>query len=339
MKAKTKVIMVASMLLTVCSCSRQAKPIMLQGEAQGTYYSIVYYDDQQRDMQESVDSLLKDFDQTASLWVEQSLLRRINRNETDTLNALLADMLQKSLDICKYTEGCFDCRVGRLVQAWGFSFKQQESLSNAQIDSLLHYARGNVAIDTLADGTMLIRKEYPETELDFNAIAQGYSVDLIATMFEQRGIHNYLIDVGGEVIARGCKEDGSPWCVGIERPAENKYSQREVEAAVNLKDLSVVTSGNYRKYYEKEGVRYSHTIDPVTGSPVQHSLLSASVVDEHSWRADALATAMMVMGKEKALAFAAKHPEDPAMQRMYFIYDKDGEYETYATEGFKKMMK
>lgn len=336
---KTKTGTIVCLLLLACSCSRQREPITLNGTAQGTYYSILYYDDQQRDLQKEVDSLLREFDLTASLWEEESLVRRINRNETDTLNSILADMLKKSLEMCAYTEGCFDCRVGKLVQSWGFSFKEKEELSKEQIDNLLHYARGAVGIDTQSDGTMLIRKEYPETELDFNAIAQGYSVDLIGEMFEQMGINNYLIDIGGEVIARGAKSDGRLWCVGIERPAENKYSEREVEAAVNLKDESVVTSGNYRKYYEKDGVRYSHTIDPATGFPVQHSLLSASVVDKNAWRADALATAMMVMGKEKSLEFAKKHREDAAMQKMYFIYDNAGEYETFATEGFKELMK
>lgn len=339
MKKQYWVIACLCTLFLLWGCGQTPKRIELRGEAQGTYYSIIYYDPCGRNLQGAIDTLLASFDQTASLWIDNSLIRRINRNETDTLNQWMADMLKKSLDMCDYTEGCFDCRVGRLVQAWGFSFKQKEPLSQERIDSLLLMARGRISIDTTADGVMLIRKEYPETELDFNAIAQGYSVDLIAKMLDSLGINTYLVDIGGEVITKGEKPHGERWTVGIERPAENKYSDRELETAITVTDLSVVTSGNYRKYYEKEGVRYSHTIDPTTGYPVQHSLLSATVIDYQSWRADALATAMMVMGKDRALEFAAKHPEDLALQRLYFIYsDKQG-YSTFATPQFQEFIK
>lgn len=330
--------LLAAALCTLAACSRTAQPIKLQGQAQGTYYSILYIDPQQRDLQPMVDSLLQDFDQTASLWVENSLIRRLNRNETDTLTPLFADMLQKSLDIADYTEGAFNCRVGRLVQAWGFSFKQKEELNPRTIDSLMLLAHGRVSIDTTDDGTLLLRKEHPGTELDFNAIAQGYSVDLLAQMMQRLGIQNYLIDVGGEVIAHGQKADGTPWRVGIERPAENKYSAPEIETAIELRDLSVVTSGSYRKYYEKDGTKYSHTIDPDTGRPVQHSLLSASVVDSASWRADALATALMVMGRERSQQFIAQHPDDPALQTVFFIYDSAGNYATCGTPRFNSLI-
>lgn len=326
-------------LLLGCSCQHQTQPIRLQGEAQGTYYSIIYYDSLQRDLQPQIDSLLDDFDQTASLWVEQSLLRRVNANSTDTVTPRFADLWQKSDSIRRYSRGAFDCRVGRIVQAWGFSFKQKEELAAEALDSLVRNARAEVRIDTSAQGMLTLRKSCPYTELDFNAIAQGYSVDLIAAMFDHLGIHSYLIDVGGEVIARGTKPNGENWAVGIERPAENKYSAQEIETAISLRDASVVTSGNYRKYYEKDGVKYSHTIDPSTGRPVSHTLLSASVVSSSAWYADAMATAFMVMGLEKAKAFIAAHPENPDIQTACFIYDEGGEYKTYATPEFEKLIR
>lgn len=329
----------AGWVMLLASCARQDEPIHLQGEAQGTYYSITYFDPEGRDLQPQVDSLLQAFDQTASLWVEESLLRRVNSNKTDTVSPLFADLLQKSAAIRRHTDGSFDCRVGRIVQAWGFSFKQREELSTATLDSLMLYSHAAVWLDTQDDGTILLRKELPETELDFNAIAQGYSVDLLAGMMEQYGIENYLIDVGGEVRGRGGKPDGEPWTVGIEKPAADKYGGREIETAIALKNASVVTSGNYRKYYEKEGTRYSHTIDPATGRPVTHSLLSVSVVSSEAWYADAMATAFMVMGLEKALKFIADLPEDTDIQGAAFIYDSAGTNKTYYTPGFREKIK
>ena len=310
--------------------------VRISGQAQGTYYSVIYYDSLQRNLQPEIDSLLQEFDLTASLWVDSSLLRRVNANLTDTLNPLLATLLQESLKINQYTEGAFDCRIGRLVQAWGFSFREQEELDEATLCNLLSAAHASVTVDTV-DGTFLLRKENPSTELDFNAIAQAYASDLLACYLESQGINDYLVDIGGEVICRGAKSDGSPWRVGIERPAEDRYSEQQVQTAIALRDQSVVTSGNYRKYYERDGVRYSHTIDPSTGRPVSHTLLSASVVERQCWLADAMATAYMVMGLEKGKAFIAAHPEGPGTHAVYFIYDSCGTLATYATPGFEEM--
>lgn len=311
--------------------------VRLNGEAQGTYYSILYYDSLQRDLQPQIDSLLDNFDLTASLWVDSSLLRRLNANLTDTLNPLLADLLQQSLYINRYTNGAFDCRIGRLVQAWGFSFRQREELDNHTLDSLLRAARATVTIDTV-DGTFLLRKGNPATELDFNAIAQGYASDLVAQYLETQGIISYLVDIGGEVISRGTKVNDKPWVAGIERPSKNRYSEPEVQTAIALHNQSVVTSGSYRKYYERDGVRYSHTIDPATGRPVGHTLLSVSVVEKECWLADAMATAYMVMGLEKGKAFIAAHPDGPGTHAVFFIYDSCGALATYATPGFEKMI-
>jgi thiamine biosynthesis lipoprotein len=158
-------------------------------------------------------------------------------------------------------------------------------------------------------------------------------------MLEHYGITNYLIDVGGEVIARGSKPNGSPWCVGIERPAADSVSSPVVETAIALRNAAVVTSGSYRKYYERNGIRYSHTIDPATGRPVQHSLLSVSVVDSLCWRADAMATAYMVMGLDRARQFIADHPGEPGTAEVFFIYDSCGTLCNYATPSFEQIIK
>lgn len=318
--------------LFFASC-RKPEQIRIDGQAQGTYYSIQYYDDQQRNLQPQVDSLLAAFDLEASLWVDSSLLRRLNANVTDSISPLMADMLEKSLWMCDYSDGAFDCRIGRLVQVWGFSFRERKEPDARSLNALRRAAAGRVSQSA---GRLV--KQCPDTELDFNAIAQGYSVDLLAAMFDSLGIESYLIDVGGEVIGRGAKPDGSPWRVGIERPAVDSISAPEVQMAIALHDCSVVTSGSYRKYYERDGVKYSHTIDPATGCPVRHSLLSVSVVDSTAWLADAMATAYMVMGLERGREFIASHPYGPGTSAVLFIYDSAGTMCTYATPQFEKLI-
>ncbi|MCR4659820.1 MAG: FAD:protein FMN transferase [Bacteroidales bacterium] len=319
------------------SCSQDDK-VTLRGETQGSYYSIAYYDHQNRNMQSNVNSIFDEVDRTFSLWNDSSLLRRVNEGLTDSVSPLFAYVTNLSLCMNAYTNGAFDCRVGRLVRAWGFSFKSREDLAQQAIDSLLTYARGNVSIADSGDSYRLLR-QYPETELDFNAIAQGVTSDMIKAMFIEHGIESYMADVGGEVITGAPKPDGSPWLVGIERPAANRYAEREVQLVIGVSNLAVVTSGSYRKYYEKDGVKYSHTINPTTGRPVDHTLLSATVVSDHAWRADALATAFMVMGLDSALAFIAHHPDDSNVQRALFIYtDSDGNYQTYATPQFQELI-
>lgn len=322
----------SAVALLLGACHRQ-EPVRLAGEAQGTYYSIQYFDPEQRNLQPQIDSLLQAFDRSASLWVDSSLLRRINDGQTDTLDDILSFLLQNSLRIMDYTDSAFDIRVGRLVQTWGFSFKQRSEPDSATLAALLRAAHSPVGY---ANGRFF--RHNPDTELDFNAIAQGYASDLVARLLDGYGIDSYLVDIGGEVISRGLKPDGKPWRVGIERPAEDRYSEPVVQTAITLTDASVVTSGSYRKYYEKGGVRYSHTIDPATGRPVQHSLLSVSVVEDQCWLADAMCTAYMVMGLDSARRFIAAHPDGPGTAAVYFIYDSCGTLKEYGTKEFMNLV-
>lgn len=325
-------------VLLFAACNRMPQPVRLQGEAQGTYYSVTYYDSLQRNLQSDIDSLLADFDLTASLWVDSSLLRRVNDRGDSLVNSLFATLVEKSVEMNKLTDGAFDCTVGRLVKAWGFGFSKREEINETTIDSLLRYVgpQPSIVYDTL--GRPIVRKPFSATTFDFNAIAQGYASDLIGQYLEKQGIANYIVDIGGEVCAKGCKPDGSAWRVGIERPAENRYSSPEIETTITLHDQAVVTSGSYRKYYENNGIRYSHTIDPTTGRPVEHTLLSVSVVDTAAWRADALATAFMVMGLDRALQFIGQHPDDSGTQAVFFIYSDSDGYRTYATPAFEEMI-
>lgn len=331
--------MMAALILQGCTNSqkREEASIRINGLAQGTYYTVIYYDEKGRDLKRSIDSILNDFDQTASLWVDSSLIRRVNENKDSVVNDLFATLTTLSTEMNLYTGGAFDCTVGNLVKAWGFSFSDTVKISDRIVDSLLQYT-GKQPVIVERGNQKIVRKPSPNVTFDFNAIAQGYSTDMICLYLEQKGITNYIVDIGGEVRAKGQKADGSCWKVGVEKPAKQSDSQPEVQTSIHLKDMSIVTSGNYRKYREKDGVRYSHTIDPATGRPVEHTLLSVSVVDTTAWRADALATAFMVMGLEKSLEFIEQHKEDQGMNAVYFIYNEDGENKTYSTPGFDKLM-
>ncbi len=329
---------VATVALLASACNRTGQqPVRINGEAQGTYYSIIYYDTLQRDFKTAIDSLLTDFDQTASLWVDSSLLRRVNDNRDSAVNDLFATLTELSVQMHTFTNGAFDCTVGKLVNAWGFGFSKRQDMDSSTIDSLHRYVGLQPTIVRLSDGQTVVRKPHSETAFDFNAIAQGYATDLLSRFLELQGVNSYIVDIGGEVYARGCKPDGSAWSVGIERPAANRYSSPEIETSIELRDKAVVTSGSYRKYYEKDGLRYSHTIDPATGRPVEHNLLSVTVIDTAAWRADALATAFMVMGLDKARQFIANHPDDSGTQAVFFIYSDGDGYKTYATQKFNEM--
>ena len=335
---KHRLPLLALLLLLAAACSAPNEPTRLQGEAQGTFYTIAYCDKQHRDLRPQIDSLLHAFDLTASLWEENSLIRQANLHQPTHVNSTFCHLLNNSLQMEQYTQGAFNCKIGALVNLYGFGFENRSDITDVQVDSLLrliHQGQCTLTLDADSLPTVILS---PGVQLDFNAIAQGYSVDLLAALFDSLDVTDYLIDVGGEVRAKGSKPDGTPWAVGIERPAQNKYSAQEIETAIALTNRSVVTSGNYRKYYEQDGVRYSHTIDPATRRPVSHSLLSASVVSAEAWYADAMATAFMVMGLERSLQFIQDHPDNPDIQAAFFIYHDGSEYRTLATPAFQDII-
>jgi len=318
--------------LSFCQPKSQPRPVKFNGEAQGTYYAITYFDDQNRNFQADIDSLFRRFDSSASVYKPNSIISRVNNNETSVVtDRIFNTIFNKSVEISRNTSGAFDITVGPLVNAWGFGFTSRIKVDQHVIDSLLPlvnykavHLKGNQVI-----------KDNPAIKLDFNAIAQGFSSDEIGSFLHSKGIENYLIDVGGEVLGRGKKADGSAWKVGVEKPSATADASSTLKAIVKLQDKALSTSGNYRRYFEENGVRYSHTIDPKTGSPVKHSLLSVSVLARDCITADAYATAFMVMGLEQAKDFLQKHTELQA----YFIFSgPDGNLLTYSTSGFKDII-
>ncbi len=322
-------------LMIVSSCNlKQEKlvKISFQGQAQGTYYMVTYFDAQNRNLQAEIDSILKDFDQSLSSWVPNSILSRVNRNEENVvLDQHFIDNFNLSKRISEETAGAFDCTVGPLIEAWGFGFREGVELDQAMIDSIQEFVGFKKA--NIENGILV--KNDPRMELSFNAVAQGYSVDLLGRFLKDNEINNFIIDVGGEVLASGNKPNSESWNVGIQKPTEDEYGEVEADIVISLNDKALVTSGSYRKYYEKDGVRYSHMIDPSTGYPVTHSLLSVSVLANNCAEADAYATAFMVMGLEKAIAFLSKRNDLEA----YFISSGSGSVlETFCTEGLKNLI-
>ncbi|MBN1338248.1 MAG: FAD:protein FMN transferase [Bacteroidales bacterium] len=322
------------LLLLGCACNEDSglKKIRFTGEAQGTYYAVTCFYSGERDLQPQVDSLLKAFDLSVSLWQPASVISRINANDPEVRpDDIFTRLFHLSAGVYRQSGGAFDPTVGPLVNAWGFGFSDRMKLDSATVDSL-RSLKGFERL-SLKNGQLL--KEDPRIRIDFNAIAQGYSVDLLGRFLESQGIYNYLIDVGGEVLARGRKPDKSLWTVGIEKPSVEAAPERPLKAKVSLKDKALATSGNYRKFFMEDGIRYSHTIDPATGYPVRHSLLSATVVAAECATADAWATACMVAGLEKSKEML----NNAGNLEAYFIYSgENGELKTFFTEGFRKIL-
>jgi thiamine biosynthesis lipoprotein len=243
-----------------------------------------------------------------------------------------ADLFALSREIGDNTGGAFDMTVGPLVNAWGFGFSDRMKLDQHKVDSLLIY----VDYKKVELNNRLVSKQDPNIHFDFNGIAQGYSVDVVADFLEENGVRNYLIDIGGEVLAKGSKPGNSPWTVGIENPSDNAQYGKSLNAIVILEDMALATSGSYRKFYEEDGVRYSHTIDPSTGYPVTHNLLSVSVLADDCATADGYATAFMVMGREKAMQYLET---DPDLEAYFIEASNNKDFIINYTEGFTKILK
>ncbi|MDP4291021.1 MAG: FAD:protein FMN transferase, partial [Bacteroidota bacterium] len=286
-----------------------------------------------RNFQDSIDVILKKFDSSCSIYKPNSIISRFNNNDpTVKADKDFTTVFNKAMEVSEKSGGAFDLTVGQLVRAWGFSIKGKMKMDAKRVDSLKQYV-GYQKIK-LVNGKVI--KKNPNIQLDFNAIAQGYSSDVLARFLESKGIKNYLIDVGGEVLGRGQKPDGSKWSVGIEKPAKDSLQKQQLEAVVTLDNRALSTSGNYRKYFIRNGVKYSHTIDPFTGYPVHHTLLAVSVLAENSITADAYGTVFLVMGMDKALDFIKRNPGLEA----YFIYsDEKGNLKTNCSPGFRKIIK
>ncbi|MDR0962287.1 MAG: FAD:protein FMN transferase [Mediterranea sp.] len=295
----------------------------------GTMYKITYQYD--TDLKADIDSALRHFDGSLSTFNDTSTLSRVNRNEVVPYDSLFVNVIRRSLEISRQTDGAFDITVAPLVNAWGFGFKKGDFPDSLKVDSLLQLA-GYTKIALSPDGQVV--KQDPRIMLDCSAIAKGYAVDIIARLLTSKGIDNYMVDIGGEVVVHGTNASGEAWRIGINKPVDDSLAtNNELQTILQLSDVAVATSGNYRNFYYRDGKKYAHTIDPQTGYPIQHSILSATVVARDCMSADAYATSFMVMGLPRAKEFVATHPEIEAC----FIYtDDEGNNRLYLTKGMNR---
>jgi thiamine biosynthesis lipoprotein len=326
--------LVLFLLIAIIACKKQLEFSSFNGFAQGTTYSIVFEDNGKIDPSElraRVEKILHNFDMSLSLYQDSSVVSRINRNETMIADSFFIEVFMQSEKINKMTEGAFDITVGPLVEAWGFGPDANRNFNESIHDSLMRF----VGMDKVEMREGKLFKADPHILLDLNAIAQGYSVDIVSDYLRNLGIKHHLVEIGGEVKACGDK-GGTPWRIGIDRPEDNNILPGEdLQAIISLKDRSLATSGNYRKFYIEDGVKYSHTIDPKSGYPARNRLLSATILADDCAVADGIATGCMVMGLEKSIQFLNLHREFDA----FLIYSDDrGYFITWSTEGLKRFI-
>ncbi len=335
-----------SSLLLVASCdssstSEERPRFSIQGETQGTTYEIIVTDPEILVTKAQIDSVLAEFDRALSTYIPTSIISRLNDAEADIVledkSGFFKSCYQQSQKVFKETDGAFDPSVFPLVKGWGFMDNVEDPLSQSEVDSLQQF----VGFDTLhtvsfKGKSIALSKDVSGYKLDFNAIAQGYSVDVLDQFLKKRGQKNYYIEIGGELMLRGTNAQNEKWAIGIDAPKENSTTH-SVENCVRLSNEAIATSGNYRKFYEKDGKKYAHCIDPKSGFPVQHSLLSVSVIAPTCAEADAYATAFMVFGTSKTLEFVKKHPE--LKLKVYLLEsDKDGSIKRLMSENFKSYL-
>jgi len=289
-------VLIFASLLLLAACSSQVRK-EATGFTQGTTYSVIYFNEGQ-DLQYQIDSLLLSFDRVLSTYQESSYISKWNRNEHISLEQsyLFKEVVKRASEINILSDGAFDITVSPLMKYWFKNDWQVSQLDSSKVDSLMKFVgMKNVVLDGLD-----YDKTNPQTQLDVNAIAQGYSVDVLCRYFESLGIYNYLVEIGGEVRASGTKPNEEHWKVGIDVPKEGISETRELAMSVELKNKALATSGNYRKFIEIDRVKYGHSLNPITGYPAQTDVLSATVIADDCITADALATACMVLGVEKS---------------------------------------
>lgn len=329
---KVQYILLVIMAFVVGACGRPtADYVEVRGEALGTFVQLKCRAEVTEDdlvaMVQRVDSQAKS---SMSIFNPQSLLSRINRNETDSIDVHIAYNIELARRFSEYSGGAYDITIKPLTDAWGFGRGVAEREPN--VDSLLEF----VGYRKIAIEDMRLRKDDPRTELDLNSIAKGYTVDLVAAELEAMGIEDYMVNIGGEVRTKGVNGSGRLWTVGIETPYDGNMTQDSLEKIIELDNEAVATSGNYRRYYVTDsGEKIAHTIDPLSGRSVVSDLLSATVVAPTCAEADAAATMFMAMGSGDATLTLARRLEQEAGWRYYFIYaDGDG-YRVECSEEYR----
>jgi len=300
-----------------------------EGPIFGTFYHVKYNFSSSLD--EAILEELQRVDSSLSLFNPQSTLSRINRNETDAADEMLTAVFETARKVSGATDGAFDITVAPLVNAWGFGFKTDSLPSRQHVDSL----RALVGYKQVSLKNGKIKKARPDIMLDLGAIAKGFAVDRVAQMLRKRGVRDYMIEIGGEIVVSGKNAAGKKWAIGVEKPIDNADGvSDQLQAMLALSHGALATSGNYHNFYIKDGHKYAHTIDPRTGFPVEHGMLSASVYAPNCATADAYATALMVLGVEGAEKVLSVNKQ----LEIYLIYEEDGEQKEYRSAGWDALL-
>ncbi len=327
---KEKILIGLTLLaMFAASCTQNPEYIKYSGPTQGTMFNITYHSD--INYNKEIDSLLQAFCCSLSNYDSTSIISRINRNETDSLDALTEEFFRVSKEVWENTGGIFDVTVAPIVNAWGFGWQRHEKHipDSAEIDNLIqHVGMGKIEI-----ANSRIIKHDKDAQVITNAIAQGMSVDYVSDFFKSKGITDFLVEIGGEIYCSGKNAKGEDWKIGVDKPIEGSgYDYRENQIKIHMSDMAVNTSGNYRKFLEDGEKKYGHSINPLTGYPAENEMISATVVYPDCIRADAYATAFMVMGAEKAMEIV----ESINGMEAYFIIHDGNKTKTVESSGFKK---
>ena len=339
-KGKFRLVSLLILLIVVITVLfRSSKPntqlVNLSGQTMGTIrYQVKYFDVEDRHFQSEVDSILVAFNQILSTYITTSEISLFNISKKDTFpvnSSLFSDVIEKSFEVYNQTDGYFDPTVAPLVNAWGFGPKDRKQLDSTQVKEIMQ----TVGMHSIRFEKRVLFKRIKEVNLDFSAIAKGQAVDLISDFLLKNGIENFMVEIGGELRVHGKKDDESLWKIGIQDPRVDKNAASKLFATVNLEDLAVATSGNYRNYYEQDGKLIAHIIDPKTGYPAETNMLSASVFSLDCMTADAYATAFMAMGFKKAQRIIRRRQDLDA----FFIYsDQAGDIQIWISDELKRFV-
>lgn len=321
-------------LLFSCSSGPKYQIIRLQGEAQGTTFQITVLSDTEMDLERPVDSILRAVDRSMSPWLPTSLISRINQGDTSVrVDPMFEVVFRKSQELNSISKGYFDITVGGLANAWGFGPNGPMELDSARVDSLMQY----VGMDRVRIQGQKVYLEKEGIRFDFNAIAQGYSVDLICAYLDGLSVQNYLVEIGGELRSKGKNLEEKTWRIGIDKPTAQRASD-PFQAIIELPNKALATSGNYRKFRTDEvtGKKYVHTINPLTGYTAQQNLLSATIVAQEAMVADGYSTMCMAMGLKKSIQLIEA---DSTLEGMLVYSKANGDWAVYQSAGFEKLVR
>jgi thiamine biosynthesis lipoprotein len=346
-KNTIKILLVALFLHSACTNStdqKEIKGVEFYGETQGTTYQIIIAEDSAFFTNQEIIEQLAVFDSVLSTYIDSSIISKMNAVKTSGVfidtTRYLKECLQESESVYSMSQGAFDPSVYPLVEGWGFMKNMQTPLSKEKVDSILKFVsfeKNKLFSISFVGDTIFYTKKDQRFKLDFNAIAQGLAVDMLSNFIRRKGHKNFYVEIGGEILVKGHNRSGKPWNIGVDMPTNNSHNSdaRQLINVLSISDKAIATSGNYRKFYVKNGKKYAHTLNPKNGFPVNHSLLSATVVADKVSTADAYATVFMVLGLSKTKEFLEKYPELDV--QVYLVYEnKNGQILHFKSSGMKQ---